>query len=95
MEKSVLREDFIKAKGRGRFPVLLAYPVLRGGVKVWCCYCRTWHHHTAENGHRVAHCGNIGSYDNSPFEETGYIIKLVGKNEKPLPNIPHNGSDIA
>ena len=91
MERSIFREDFISAKGKGKYPVLLAYPVLAGGVKVWCPFCQEWHHHGALNGHRVAHC----SEESSPFIQTGYILRLVNEKGKRLPKVEHNGSDIA
>ena len=40
------------------------------GLKMWCCWCDTWHYHGDGYGHRVAHC-----YDkNSPYNDTGYWL---------------------
>ena len=43
------------------------------GIKFWCVYCNSWHHHSSFDGYRVPHClhGN-----NSPYHKTGYILKL-------------------
>ncbi len=59
-------------------------PVLEGFIegnqlRVWCPHCRRYHIHglggqdPAVLHHRVAHC----SSDSSPFQETGYYIKVV------------------
>jgi hypothetical protein len=53
-------------------PVLPAYPTPHGW-KVWCNYCRRWHQHGAQPGHRVAHC----RVPSSPYRTTGYILKLA------------------
>lgn len=60
---------------------------------VWCQYCRTPHYHSAEDGHRGAHCVN----QESPYRKTGYVLErrktdgrvyvLVADRRKyPLPN---------
>lgn len=46
---------------------------LTGDLSVWCPFCKCWHHHGAGEGHRVAHCTNL----DSPFRESGYIVKRV------------------
>ena len=38
----------------------------------YCEYCKKNHIHGNVNGHRVAHCWNT----NSPFEDSGYILKI-------------------
>lgn len=44
----------------------------------WCPYCKRYHYHgSASLGHRTAHCTN----KNSPFRETGYILKEYTKKE--------------
>lgn len=44
----------------------------------WCPYCNCFHSHGAiALGHRTAHCTN----KNSPFRETGYILKEYTKKE--------------
>jgi hypothetical protein len=52
-------------------PVLLAEADSKDQWRAWCPFCIKYHHHRTE-GHRVAHCG---SDSNSPFRETGYILK--------------------
>jgi hypothetical protein len=48
-------------------PFLLAWPDGAGLWKVWCPHCRAYHHHGAEEGHRVAHCSS------GPYETSGYM----------------------
>jgi hypothetical protein len=48
-----------------------------GQWRFWCPFCKKWHYHGAEPGHRVAHCGS-----DSPFRETGYILRLKKRGEK-------------
>ena len=59
-----------------KLPVLLATPVIEDGKviqwKAWCPFCTGYHFHSPEPGHRVAHCHN----ENSPFQESGYILRL-------------------
>ena len=43
-----------------------------GGFKVFCDYCRRWHHHGGEPGHRVAHC----RWRESPYWRNGYIVTI-------------------
>ncbi|MGN1299340.1 MAG: hypothetical protein ACI4UE_05105 [Candidatus Scatovivens sp.] len=44
----------------------------------WCPYCKKYHYHGIPlEGHRTAHCTN----KNSPFRETGYILKEYTKKE--------------
>jgi len=61
-----------------QIPVIKGLPRLDfiGGIKFWCPYCRKWHYHGVGNGHRVAHCGL-----DSPFQEHGYILKMMSKSE--------------
>ena len=67
---------------------LSGYPILdalRCGcgfhLFLWCQYCRKCHAHGTAGtetgkggGHRVAHCAS----EQSPYAETGYILKEVG-----------------
>jgi len=46
---------------------------------VWCRYCRYWHLHGDGAGHRVAICFSVAG---SLYNETGYILRPVGK---PIP----------
>ena len=50
------------------------------GLKFYCAFCKKFHFHGYPEGHRLAHCHN----HESPFEETGYILKLKRRrnNEK-------------
>jgi hypothetical protein len=77
-----------KAKrGDRHLPVLLAR-VSNDGINmiVWCPFCRCEHYHgtcgdptgKAGEGHRVAHC----HIKESPFNQTGYILKLDREWEK-------------
>jgi hypothetical protein len=60
-----------------RLPMMLCEPspsdTGRETWRFWCPYCRAYHTHGAEDGHRVAHCHNPAS----PFTMGGgYMIKL-------------------
>jgi len=37
--------------------------------RIWCDYCKRYHHHAPEPGYRVAHCHD----PNSPYAE-GYVL---------------------
>jgi len=39
--------------------------------RFFCGHCLRYHHHSPEQGHRVAHCDS-----DSPFKEEGYFLKL-------------------
>jgi hypothetical protein len=62
------------------------YPIVKcfvegKSVKFWCPFCKRWHFHGySENGeldgHRGAHCS-----EQTPFTETGYIVKPYTKRE--------------
>ena len=54
-------------------PVLDAYETAYT-YRVWCSFCRYWHSHSKEDGHRVAHCHTVLS----PYYDSGYFIKRVG-----------------
>ena len=41
------------------------------GLKFYCEYCAEEHLHGIGDGHRLSHCKQ-----NSPYSETGYILKL-------------------
>ncbi len=57
-------------------PVLLAVPIPSGKCwHAWCPFCKTYHMHGAVAGHHVAHCAN----ENSPFKETGYMLRELKK----------------
>jgi hypothetical protein len=55
------------------YPRLPAYPYpLNGGgtgLRVWCCWCDSWHKHGGGYGHRAAHCAG-----ESPYRPGGYIL---------------------
>lgn len=57
---------------RKHYPVLAAFNNGCGGLAAWCPWCCDWHHHSAGDGHRQAHCRGI-----TPFSETGYILREV------------------
>lgn len=64
------------AAARPEFPTLPAFDTGNHFVAhlvAWCDRCRRWHHHSREDGHRVAHCG-----DRSPYRETGYSLRCIG-----------------
>ena len=63
-----------------KYPQLPAYryriaPALRSPgddgwrLRVWCCWCDCWHHHSCEYGHRAAHCHTA-----SPYLSSGYVL---------------------
>lgn len=55
-----------------KIPRLPAHPRDDGvrGLRVWCDFCRCWHHHSSGYGRRVAHCHN----SESPYADTGYML---------------------
>jgi hypothetical protein len=63
------------------YPVMLCEPVrprLKGNVWQWrfrCPHCGVFHYHGAMPGHRVRHCHR----PNSPYERTGYVLRLDPK----------------
>jgi len=66
-----LIERLVALEGRdpSGIPTLRAVPA-RGGLKVWCRYCRSWHNHGPGAGHRVAHCAD----PLNPYYRSGYIL---------------------
>lgn len=60
-------------------PVLPAFEVPAGGQwAVFCPACRCWHFHSAEPGHRAAHCIT------KPGMGKGYILEYAGKLTKEI-----------
>ena len=47
------------------------------GMRFWCPFCKEWHYHGKGNGHRGAHC----TADDSPFNQTGYELRMMSKKE--------------
>jgi len=62
-----------------KIPVIkcLPRPDFQGGMMFWCPFCRKYHRHGRGDGHRAAHCTN----PDSPYNETGYIIRMMSKKE--------------
>ena len=60
-----------------KYPVIKALPRpdFKGGYMFWCPFCQRWHRHGRGEGHRAAHCTS----PESPFNETGYVLKLIPK----------------
>lgn len=59
-------------------------------VKVWCKYCKQYHIHGGgehAEGHRVAHCWRA----DSPYKQTGYILRVVGTWDDAYFTAPHRG----
>ena len=52
-------------------PIIQAY-LHNNRAVFWCEYCKTYHYHGPMDGHRVAHCIS----EDSPFNRTGYILKI-------------------
>lgn len=48
-------------------------------LHMWCDHCLRWHHHTAEEGHRHAHC----VVENSPYHLTGYVLRRNTQDPRP------------
>lgn len=46
--------------------------------RFFCTYCLRYHYHGAGPGHCSAHCSN-----ETPYRETGYILKLSNNLRKP------------
>ncbi len=51
------------------YPFLLAIKDNKQ-AKIWCKYCKRWHYHSPEAGHRVAHCGD----GPKTYGDKGYFI---------------------
>jgi len=60
-----------KKQNQPEVPVLKAYPIIKNLCIIWCRFCRHYHCHGAESGHRAAHCTV-----RSPYSVTGYILDL-------------------
>jgi hypothetical protein len=72
----------------GKIPVVKTYDDEDVHLNFFCIHCNRWHHHGRGGkdypylegrggmaGHRVAHC----VAKNSPFQDVGYILDIVGK----------------
>ena len=75
-----------ETKRLAKIPVLLAEADGNDRWRVWCPFCVKFHHHRSMEGIRAAHC-----HDNpdSPFPETGYILK-PHPGRKGVINAPRN-----
>ena len=62
-----------------KIPVIKCLPRddCSGGLMFWCPFCKEWHYHGKDDGHRIAHCTG---YD-SPFDQTGYELRMMSKKE--------------
>ena len=71
-------------------PALPAYRSQRPGrtpqYAVWCVHCRAWRYHSAEDGHRAAHCA-----EDSPYSATGYELRWTGEDLTPAIKREHSG----
>ncbi|MBP1934889.1 hypothetical protein [Ammoniphilus resinae] len=57
-----------------QYPVLASFERNKEGMlSAWCPFCQCWHHHSAGEGHRIAHCTD----NKSPFHDGGYVLKKV------------------
>lgn len=58
-------------------PIVLAEPRpdFPSGWRFYCAYCRRWHLHGEDLGHRVAHCSAL----DSPFRKTGYFLACAAE----------------
>lgn len=73
-------------RNKDEIPVLNCFLCNNGsGIKVWCKYCRDFHHHgngnhlgkklkIGEVTHREGHCCKCSE---SPYIGTGYFLKLM------------------
>jgi hypothetical protein len=59
-------------KAEQSYPVFLVDPSDPKQCRAWCPFCVRFHYHGPLEGDRVAHCYR----NDSPFRETGYILKL-------------------
>ena len=57
-----------------------------GMWRVWCRYCKAWHTHSPEFGHREAHCHDlfirrkvIPAHEHSGYHEKGYAVAFAGE----------------
>ncbi len=76
-------------------PVLLADPAPDGTWRAWCPFCRKYHMHSPEPGHRAAHCHGW-----HPHFPDGYLLVERSKacTVKPhgLPTLPpRRGASLA
>lgn len=63
-------------------PILLGFETNDHQVAVWCPYCVSYHFHGKEEGYRTPHCIN----PQSPFLESGYIVKFPTKKQANFEN---------
>jgi hypothetical protein len=82
-KREMLRnEEYYLEKGKievSHIPIIECVPRKDcNGLKFYCVFCNKWHLHGEGEGHRVAHCHKKTNqtYQKSPFDETGYILKL-------------------
>jgi hypothetical protein len=71
------KEEEVKMK---KTPIIVCEAVTVDGASQWrfmCKHCRRHHYDSAEAGYRVAHC-----FNDSPYDETGYILKKASKGGK-------------
>jgi len=66
-------ETWTRAGTIKKIPIIQTYKIDNITCGFWCPFCKRIHYHALEDGHRVAHCFS----SDSPFEETGYIIKIL------------------
>ena len=59
-----------------KYPVMLCDTVGSGNTlrwRFWCKFCDTYHHHSPQPGHRLAHCSEGVE---SPYRDSGYVLEL-------------------
>lgn len=68
--------EFETQEGLDNFgrPILRAIRDMDGHLRVWCKYCKRWHHHGKHEGHLHAHCFK----QDSAYKATGYVLRVVG-----------------
>ena len=71
-------------------PQIKMLPDGYGSYAFWCPFCKCWHHHGGNDGHRVAQCGChaimrgskvVNLSIESPFKDRGYYLMPMTKTE--------------
>ena len=72
-EKSINDITYVDVDGE-KYPLMLCEEH-KGSWRFYCPFCLRFHYHGHGEGHRLAHCHTV----NSPFNKSGYFLKLEVK----------------
>jgi hypothetical protein len=81
-------------------PVVKAYDDESYSIHFWCNHCRKWHIHgrggkdvpyrEGRVGHSLAHCTSI----NSPYNQNGVILNVIGKFNDSIRKLHRRGTSL-